>query len=221
MRTILIGTLGSHAIFLAGPLRRRAALLALACAAFAPAVALAQRARPAAPSAALPASAPRGWVGPARAGRRIPAAPWFGPATLTLSTTQLTFTATDPAAQPLVPANQPLLITFSVPFPLGPWVRWSLSLRARRANFTAATGTIPASAVTWSSATTVLSGNGTAAGNAGAAALTTRRRAVARGREGSAAPFSVLVTCNFVFHDSWTYAPGAYTDQAVLTLAAP
>lgn len=180
--------------------------------------------------AACVASAPaqrRGSPPPAKptaalaARRAILAAARFGSGSLTVTPAEVDFNASNPTLQPVVPATTPVRAYVSVTTPKGKQAHWSLSVRAMGPSFNSGAGAIPVSAVTWVTTGSLLSGDGTVRPRAGAATLATTRVVTARGTEGTVAPFQALVTCNFRFHDSWTYVPDTYMQSVLFTLAAP
>lgn len=138
-----------------------------------------------------------------------------------LTPSQLDFNASNPDQQPVVAATTPLRAYVTVATPSGKGVPWTLNVAAQGPQLSADTSTIPVSAVTWSATGAVLSGDGSLAASGGSTPLATSGVTVAQGLEGTAAPFQALVVCSFDFHDSWSYAPGAYQQTLIFTLAAP
>ena len=132
----------------------------------------------------------------------------------------VTFNATDPASQPLVPGSAAVAVRLMIFRPTAN-TNWTLSLAANAANFTGGPTAIPVNAVTWTSSGTVSGNNGSVTTPNGSTPLSATAATAANGSVGSGSIFSANITCNLVFHDSWSYAPGTYSQTVTFTLATP
>jgi hypothetical protein len=142
-----------------------------------------------------------------------------GPGLSFSATSGVTFAAGNPTAQPVTPANTTILATISLSNPKS-GNSWNLSIRSAGASFTGTSGApISVSNVSWSAATNVTAGNGSASTTAGQA-LTTSDVVVASGLEGKQSPFTVQVTFTLTVNNSWNYDADTYLQNLVLTATA-
>ncbi len=156
----------------------------------------------------------------ARAARMLRGGGRGGRGRIFVTPNAVSFNATDPASQPLVPGSASVAIRLMIFRPAAN-TNWTLSLAANAASFTGGPTGIPVSAVTWTSTGTVAGNNGTITTPNGSTALSATAATTASGTEGTGFLFSANVTCNLVFHDSWNYAPGTYSQTVTFTLATP
>lgn len=130
----------------------------------------------------------------------------------------VSFNATDPASQAAVPASAPVTIRAFIFRPQAN-TAWNLGVAAAGANFTGGASPIPVSAVTYTSTGTIT--GGTLTTPSGPTPLSATGATVASGAESSGFLLLAQVTCNFIFHDSWNYVPGTYSQTVTFTLATP
>ena len=139
--------------------------------------------------------------------------------TLTITPGVVSFNATNPATNPVVPGATPLQADLVIVSPRRQRT-WSLTVSAQGTTLNSASSTIPIGAVTWTATGKVLGGNGSANATAGSQTLSTTSRVVASGTEGSTNPFHANVTVNYNFGDSWDYEVGSYSQMITYTMVA-
>lgn len=130
----------------------------------------------------------------------------------------VSFNATDPASQADVPASAPVTIHAYIFAPQAN-TAWNLGVAAAGPDFTSGPSPIPVSAVTYTSTGTIT--GGTLTTPSGSTPLSATGATVASGVESGGFLLMAHVTCNFIFHDSWNYVPGTYSQSVTFTLATP
>lgn len=140
--------------------------------------------------------------------------------TLTVAPAAVSFSATNPATNPLVPGVAPVLATLTITG-TRPSRTWTLTLAAQGPTLDSGSDSIPVSAMSWTATGQVLSGNGTVNPAVGPQILSTTNTLAASGSEGNQEPFQAVVTLNFTFTDSWSYSVGIYSQTVLFTLTAP
>jgi hypothetical protein len=132
------------------------------------------------------------------------------------ATSNVTFAALNPSAQPITPGSNEIIATVTIDKPKKD-DNWNLTIRAASSNFTGASGApISVNNVSWTATATVLDGRGTVTARTGQN-VGTSPVVLASGVQGNKGPFIVQIVINLKVANSWNYDADTYLQNLVLT----